>query len=83
MAALAHKFAMISAPDIAVSIKGKTRIIEEPFTLDQNYALVEIDIEEVKNDMPVRIEIETGIAISPSGPFVAWWEGLWSRMSKE
>lgn len=75
--------AMVSAPDIAVSIKGKARIVEEPFAIDENYALIEIDIEEVKNDMPVRIGIETGIAISPSGPFVAWWEGLWKRMSKE
>lgn len=75
--------AMISASDIAVSIKGKARIVEEPFTIDENYALIEIDIEEVKNDMPVRIGIETGIAVSTSGPFVAWWEGLWKRMSKE
>jgi len=75
--------AMISDPDIAVSVKGKARVVEEPFTLDENYALVEIDIDEVKNDMPVRIGIDTGIAISPSGPFVEWWEELWKRMSKE
>ena len=74
--------AMISDPDIAVSVKGNARIVEEPFTLDENYALVEIDIEEVKNDMPVGIGIDTGIAVSPSGPFVAWWEELWKRMSK-
>jgi hypothetical protein len=74
---------MISNPDIAVSIKGNARIVEEPFSLDENYALIEIDIEEVKNDMPVRIEIDTGIAITPSGPFVAWWEELWKKMSEE
>ena len=75
--------AMISDPDIAVSIKGNARIVEEPFTLDENYALVEIDIDEVKNDMPVRIGIETGIAISPSGPFVEWWKQLWKRMRQD
>jgi hypothetical protein len=75
--------AMIAHPDIAVSIKGNARVVDEPFTLDENYALVEIDIDEVKNDMPIRIGIDTGIAISPSGPFVTWWEELWKRMSKE
>jgi hypothetical protein len=75
--------AMISDPDIAVSIKGVARVVEEPFTLDENYALVEIDIDKVKNDMPVRIGIDSGIEISPSGPFVAWWEELWKRMNKE
>lgn len=75
--------AMVSDPDIAVSVKGNARIVEEPFTLDENYALVEIDIDEVKNDMPVRIGIETGIAISPSGPFVEWWKQLWKRMGTD
>jgi len=75
--------AMICPPDIAVSVRGRARVVEEPFSLDQNYALVEIDIDEVKNDMPVRIGIDTGISISPSGPFVAWWNNLWERMGKE
>lgn len=75
--------ALISEPDVAVSIRGNARVVEEPFTLDESYALIEIDIEEVKNDMPVRIGIEKGITISPSGPFVAWWEELCKRMSKE
>jgi len=74
--------AMISDPDIAVSVKGTARVVEEPFTLDESYALIEIDIDEVKNDMPVRIGIDTGIAISPSGPFVAWWNELWKKMSR-
>jgi hypothetical protein len=75
--------AMICSPDIAVSVRGRARVVEEPFSLDQNYALVEIDVDEVKNDMPVRIGIDTGISISPSGPFVAWWNSLWERMEKE
>ncbi|TFG25993.1 pyridoxamine 5'-phosphate oxidase family protein [Candidatus Thorarchaeota archaeon] len=72
--------AMICAPDIAVSVRGQARIVEEPFSLDENYALVEIDIDEVKNDMPIKIGIESGITISPSGPFVTWWNSLWSKM---
>lgn len=72
--------AMICPPDIAVSARGRARIVEEPFSLDENYALIEIDIEEVKNDMPIRIGIDSGISISPSGPFVTWWKSLWSKM---
>ncbi len=75
--------ALISSPDIAVSIKGNARIVEEPFTIDENYALVDIDIDEVKNDMPVQIGIESGVSISPSGPFVAWWEKLCKRMHEK
>jgi hypothetical protein len=75
--------AMICPPDVAVSVQGSARIVEEPFSLDERYALVEIDIDEVKNDMPVRIGIETGIAISPSGPFVEWWKELWKKMGED
>jgi hypothetical protein len=75
--------AMICPPDVAVSVQGFARIVEEPFSLDERYALVEIDIDEVKNDMPVRIGIETGIAISPSGPFVEWWKELWKKMGED
>ncbi len=75
--------AMIAPPDTAISVKGRARVVEEPFSLDQNYALIEVDIGEVKNDMPVQIGIDSGISISPSGPFVAWWNNLWERMEKE
>jgi len=75
--------AMICPPDVAVSVRGSARIVEEPFSLDERYALVEVDIVEVKNDMPVRIDIETGITISPSGPFVEWWNELWKMMGND
>jgi len=75
--------AMICPPDVAVSARGRARIVENPFSLDENYALVEIDIEEVKNDMPIRVGLETGIAIAPNGPFVDWWKSLWEKMGAE
>lgn len=71
---------MICPPDIAVSVRGRARIVEESFSIDNNYALIEIDIEEVKNDMPVKIGIDSGISISPSGPFVQWWNTIWKQM---
>ncbi len=75
--------AMICPPDVAVSVRGLARIVEEPFSLDERYALVEIDIDEVKNDMPVRLGIKTGIAVLPTGPFVAWWKELWKKMGED
>ena len=75
--------AMICPPNVAVSVRGTARVVEDPFSLDENYTLVEVDIEEVKNDMPVRVGLETGIAVSPNGPFVDWWESLWEKMGAE
>ncbi len=72
--------AMICPPNLAVSVRGVARIVEESFSADERYALVEIDINEVKNDMPVRIEIDTGINISPNGPFVEWWNAIWESL---
>ena len=74
---------MICPPDIAVSVRGRARIVEDPLSIDNNYALIEIDIEEVKNDMPVRIGIDSGISISPSGPFVQWWDTIWKQMESD
>lgn len=73
---------LISPPNIAVSVKGQARVVEEPLSIDERYALVEIDIEEVKNDMPVKIDIDSGITISPTGPFQDWWNGIWKGLEK-
>ncbi len=73
---------LVCAPDIAVSIKGKGRIVEEPWGFDERYAIVEIDVEEVKNDMPMGIGIESGITISATGPFQEWWKTCWKEMHK-
>ena len=72
--------AMIFPPNVAVSARGNARVVEDPFSLDENYALVEVDIEEVKNDMPIRVGVKSGIAVEPNGPFVDWWKSLWEKM---
>lgn len=68
--------------DIAVSVKGHARVVEETWSFDERYAIVEIDIEEVKNDLPARINVETGITISATGPFQEWWRACWNELSK-
>ena len=75
--------AMICPPNVAVSVRGRARVVEEPFSLDENYALVEVDIEEVKNDIPNRVGLKTGIAVAPNGPFVDWWKSLWEKMGAD
>lgn len=72
--------ALVCPPNLAVSVRGVARVVEEPFSADERYAIVEIDVNEVKNDMPVGIEIDGGISIAPSGPFVEWWNTIWKSL---
>ncbi|MFW9908658.1 MAG: pyridoxamine 5'-phosphate oxidase family protein [Candidatus Thorarchaeota archaeon] len=69
--------ALVSPPNTAASVKGIARVIQHEWEGDRRYALIEIEVLEVKNDMPVQIKIESGISISPSGPFQDWWNGVW------
>jgi hypothetical protein len=71
---------IVCPPDIAVSVKGRAKVIDNPWIVDERYALAEIEIDEVKNDMPVVIEIESGITISATGPFQEWWTSCWNKL---
>ncbi len=52
------------APEaVAVSIRGKARIVKKKMESDERAALVEVDIEEVKNDLLFKGTIESGIEI--------------------
>jgi flavin reductase (DIM6/NTAB) family NADH-FMN oxidoreductase RutF len=73
---------MISAPDSAISVRGMATVAEEPWSVDERYALVEITIHEVKNDMPMQIGIESGITIAASGPFQQWWKTCWEILTQ-
>lgn len=74
--------ALISVPDIAVSVRGRARVVQNPWLPDERYALIEVDIEEVKNDMPMRIDIHTDISIVPDGPFQEWWDSVWKHLDE-
>jgi hypothetical protein len=43
--------ALLAPPNIAVSIRGRARVVKERMDTDKQSAAVEIDVEEVKNDM--------------------------------
>jgi len=43
--------AFLAPPNISVSIQGRARVVREQMDCDEYHAVVEIDVEEVKNDM--------------------------------
>ena len=55
--------ALVSPPDISVSVRGHARLVRERMEHDEDFAILEIDVEEVKNDMAYWIVIESGITI--------------------
>jgi hypothetical protein len=72
-----------SPPSIAIGIRGSAKVVEEPWRADANYALVEISIHEIKNDLPRVITIESGIMISATGPFQEWWKACWKELKQD
>jgi flavin reductase (DIM6/NTAB) family NADH-FMN oxidoreductase RutF len=57
--------ALLAPPNIAVSVRGRARVVKEQMDADEKIAIVEIDVEEVKNDMMRRGVIESTVAFSP------------------
>ena len=68
--------ALLAPPDIAVSVSGRARVVREHMEVNRDSAVLEIDIEEVKNDMAGRIAIESGISISPRGGSREWFDAV-------
>ena len=65
---------LVSPPDVAVSVRGRARLVRERMTVDEAFAVFEIDVESVKNDMAYRVTIESAIEIAPRPRFQAWYE---------
>jgi predicted pyridoxine 5'-phosphate oxidase superfamily flavin-nucleotide-binding protein len=72
--------ALISPPDIAVSVRGQARLVKEHLEHDPHFAILEVDIEEVKNDMAYRIVIDSAIAISAKEQFQPWYDALMTEL---
>jgi len=71
---------MISPPDLSVSVRGRPHLVKERMALDEHFAILEIDIEEVKNDMAYRIVIDNGITIHAKDRFKAWYDAIMAEM---
>jgi len=66
---------LLAKPNVAVSIRGRARVVQERMDLLDSDAVVEIAVDEVKNDADVgtEFEITSQVAVSyPEGllPFV-------------
>jgi hypothetical protein len=57
--------ALLAPPDVAVSIRGRARVVKEGMATGEHFAVVEIDVEEVKNDMMRRGVIESAVGFAP------------------
>ena len=57
--------ALLAPPNIAVSIRGCARIVREQMDIAEHLVVVEIDVEEVKNDMMRRGVIESAVGFTP------------------
>jgi hypothetical protein len=66
--------ALVAPPDVAVSIRGRARVVRERTNADEHSAVLEIDVEEVKNDMVRTGVIESGITFSPRDEIRDWFE---------
>ncbi len=67
---------VLSPPDIAVTIRGRARVVRERLEFHEHSAALEIEVEEVKNDMPRTGLIGSGITFFPKDEFGAWFEGV-------
>jgi len=74
--------ALLSPPNLAVSVSGRARVVREKMSTDERFAVIDIDVDEVKNDMPFRIDIESAINISPRSEFNTWWHTVWKELEK-
>jgi hypothetical protein len=70
------------SPDVAVSACGQARVVRETMQHDDHFAILEIDIEEVKNDMAYRIMVGTGITISAKEKYKPWYDAAMAELEE-
>ena len=67
-------------PDVAVSVTGRARVVRERMRHDEQFAILEIDVEEVKNDMAYRIVVESGIEIVAKEAHRPWYDAAMAEL---
>ncbi|HSR33748.1 MAG TPA: hypothetical protein VLY63_24540 [Anaerolineae bacterium] len=71
--------ALIS-PGLAVSVQGRARVVREQMDHDVAFAILEIDVDEVKNDMVYRINIDCGIEITSRDKYKSWYNAAMAEL---
>lgn len=64
----------LAPPDIAVGVRGRARLLREHMAADENYAIFEIMVESVKNDMVKTVVIESPMMAMPRYEYEEWFE---------
>ncbi|MBN1992248.1 MAG: pyridoxamine 5'-phosphate oxidase family protein [Anaerolineae bacterium] len=67
---------VVSPPGVAVSIRGRARVIREQMDVAQQYALVAVDIDQVKNNMVGLGIIKNVIPASPAKNTQDWFANI-------
>ena len=67
--------AVLAPPNIAVSIRGHARVVKEEMEIAEHLVIVEIDVEEVKNDMMRRKIIESAAGFAPPEELKGYYVG--------
>ena len=67
--------ALQAPPNVAVSIRGQARVVKEGMDTGEQLAVLEIDVEEVKNDMMRRGEIESAVGFAPPDELRGYYVG--------
>jgi hypothetical protein len=71
--------ALVSA-DVAVSVSGRARVVREHAQHDQQFAILDIDVDEVKNDMAYRVVVESGIETVPKERHKPWYSAAMAEL---
>ncbi len=69
-------------PDVAVSVAGRARVVRERAYHDEQFAILEIDVVEVKNDMVYRVVVEGGIEIVPKERHKPWYTAAMAELGE-
>jgi uncharacterized pyridoxamine 5'-phosphate oxidase family protein len=67
--------ALLAPPNIAVGIRGRARVVKEQMDIAEHMVVMEVDIEEVKNDMMRRGTIESEICFAPPDELMEYYVG--------
>jgi hypothetical protein len=67
---------LVAPPDVAVGVQGNASVVRERMITDEYYAIVDIDVEQVKNDLVRSIVINSAIMISPREEFEDWFDAV-------
>jgi flavin reductase (DIM6/NTAB) family NADH-FMN oxidoreductase RutF len=68
------------SPGVALSARGRARVVLDPMQHDERFVALEIDIEEVKNDMAYRIVVESGANIRAKEKYKPWYDCMMAEL---